>query len=190
MNRKKMIALITSIGILIIWLSWGLYSIYSTPRPTFSIVETIGSNTEIRDYEEQTWISTDQAGDRGSFMVLASYIFGGNADSEKIAMTAPVVTDRKMSFILPAEMSIDDAPKPDGQNIVFEVVPSRRVAALSFSWWASSKRVAAKTATLLALLEENEIAVVGTPFLMRYNDPWTPPFLRRNEVAVEVSSGS
>ena len=43
-----------------------------------------------------------------------------------------------------------------------------------------------KTAELLRILRENDIAITGQPFLMRYNDPWTPPFLRRNEVAIEV----
>jgi len=43
-----------------------------------------------------------------------------------------------------------------------------------------------KTAELLDMLREKGIETKGTPFLMRYNDPWTPPFLRRNEVAIEV----
>jgi hypothetical protein len=185
-----MIALTTTLTILIVWMSWGVFSIYTTPRPTYVLIDSLDSRTEIRVYDEQTWISTEQPGDRGAFMVLASYIFGGNAESEKIAMTAPVVTDSRMSFILPADMSIEDAPKPDGQDIVFEAIPRRRVAALSFSWWASTKRVESKTAALLSLLEDKGIEVTGNPFLMRYNDPWTPPFLRRNEVAIQVVTGA
>jgi hypothetical protein len=57
---------------------------------------------------------------------------------------------------------------------------------LKFSWTTSDDRVRRKTEELLAVLERNEILTQGRPFLMRYNDPWTPPFMRRNEVAIEV----
>lgn len=48
-------------------------------------------------------------------------------------------------------------------------------------------RVEDKTIELIKTLQNNNIETKGQPFLMRYNDPWTPPFLRRNEVAIEVN---
>ena len=179
--------LLTAAGVLLtLWIGWGLYVIYTTERPPYHVIEKLSSNVEIRQYEEQTWISTSYETDNASFPVLASYIFGNNEKEEKIAMTAPVITDAKMSFILPSDISQHTAPSPNGQAIDFTVVPARKIATLRFSWWTSSSRVKKKTAKLLDFLQEQQIETMGQPFLMRYNDPWTPPFLRRNEVAIEI----
>ena len=169
-----------------LWMGWGAYVIYSTERPPYQVVRRLSPREEVRQYEEQVWISTAHKTDDSSFPVLASYIFGGNKEGEKVAMTAPVVTDDRMSFVLPAGMSADSAPTPDGQSIVFTAVPARRLATLRFSWLTPPSRVEKKTARLLATLRESGIETKASPFLMRYNDPWTPPFLRRNEVAIEV----
>ena len=69
--------LLTTIGtVLTLWMGWGLYVIYSTERPPYQIVQSLSSQVEIRQYEEQTWISTSYQTDDASFPVLASYIFG------------------------------------------------------------------------------------------------------------------
>lgn len=141
---------------------------------------------EIRQYGEQTWIRTTHHSDNASFRTLASYIFGGNKDQQKLAMTAPVITGQHMAFILPAGTSQHNAPIPNSQPIQFVSVPARQLATLHFSWLTSPKRVERKTAELLAKLQAHSIEPRGKAFLMRYNDPWTPPFLRRNEVAIEV----
>lgn len=169
-----------------LWMGWGIYVIVTTARPPYDVVRSLSTDVEIRQYREQTWISAVGATDGASFRVLASYIFGGNKESRRVAMTAPVITDERMSFILPADMSADQAPTPDGQKIAFSKVPSRRLATLQFSWWTSPARVESKTQELLAALKDHGIETRGRVLLMRYNDPWTPPFLRRNEVAVEV----
>jgi hypothetical protein len=101
-------------------------------------------------------------------------------------MTAPVVTDEKMAFILPEGMTADTAPTPNGQPIEFHEVPARTLATLRFSWTTPRDRVERKTEALLSALEVEGVTPIGQPFLMRYNDPWTPPFMRRNEVAIEV----
>lgn len=177
----------TIIGIVLtLWIGWGLYVIYSTERPSYQVIGNLSSKVEIRQYEEQTWISTSYQTDDASFPVLASYIFGNNQEGETVAMTAPVITDRKMSFILPSGLSEANAPTPDGQAIDFTTVPARKLATLAFSWWTPQSRVEKKTIELLTVLREEGVETTGQPFLMRYNDPWTPPFLRRNEVAIEV----
>ena len=184
------IALSVAVGAFFsLWMGWGLYIIFTTERPVYQVVGQLPASVEIRQYQEQTWISTALETDNASFPVLASYIFGGNREGERVAMTAPVITDDRMSFILPKGLSKDEAPTPDGQAIEFKVVPSRQVAALRFSWLTPRSRVEKKTAELLDVLRRNGIQTRGAPFLMRYNDPWTPPFLRRNEVAVEIVRG-
>ena len=174
-------------GVFSLWMGWGIYQIVTTARPPYEVIGKLPSGVEIRQYQEQTWISAARAGDDASFMVLASYIFGGNKEERRVAMTAPVITDEKMSFILPAGMSPEEAPTPDGQAIDFSTVPARQLATLQFSWWTTPERVQAKTNALLEVLKGHDVETRGRPFLMRYNDPWTPPFLRRNEVAIEVS---
>lgn len=183
--------MLLSVGILlalplILWIGWGSFTILSTERPEYEVVDRLGSNVEIRRYSAQSWIATDYRGDDSSFRVLASYIFGGNREGRKVAMTAPVITDERMAFILPGDMSVEDAPAPNGQPIDFTTVPARKLATLEFGWTTPEDRVQRKTEELLAVLERRGIRTVGEPFLMRYNDPWTPPFMRRNEVAIEV----
>jgi len=173
-----------------IWIGWGAFMTLNTPKPPYSVVQTIGSDVEIREYEAQTWISAPAGEDNASFRILASYIFGNNERDQKIAMTAPVISDERMSFILPEDLSAATAPTPNGQPIEFTNVPKRRVATLQFSWWTDTERVNEKTQTLLGTLARDQIETTGEPFLMRYNDPWTPPFMRRNEVAIVVKQGT
>ncbi len=171
---------------LLLWVGWGLYVIYTTERPPYEVIQRLSSRVEIRQYEAQTWIATDYKTDESSFRVLASYIFGGNREGQKVAMTAPVITDERMVFILPEGITAGNAPAPDGQPIEFTEMPPRKLATLQFSWSTPPDRVERKTKELLSLLEDNGVRTKGRPFLMRYNDPWTPPFMRRNEVAIEV----
>jgi len=173
-------------ALLVLWVGWGSYVILTTERPPYQVLRKLTSRVEIRLYDAQTWISTDGASDDSSFRVLASYIFGQNREGEKVAMTAPVITDEKMVFILPAGITPRNAPTPDGQSIEFVEVPQRKLAALRFSWTTSEERVAKKTGQLMGVLRANGVQTKGKPFLMRYNDPGTPPFMRRNEVAIEV----
>jgi hypothetical protein len=176
-----------TLGVLFaVWTGWGLYVIYSTERAPYQVIQNLASQVEIRQYEQQTWVSTSYETDDSSFPVLASYIFGGNKEGETLSMTAPVITDQKMAFILPQGISKGNAPTPDGQAIDVTTVPARKRATLTFSWWTPQSRVEKKTAEFLNILRENDIETKGQPFLMRYNDPWSPPFLRRNEVSIEV----
>jgi hypothetical protein len=188
MMRMKVLIIIAVVVccMLVLWIGWGAYVIVTTERPAYEVIRSLTSRVEIRQYEAQTWISTDYRSDDSSFRVLAAYIFGGNRESEKVAMTAPVITDDRMAFILPAGITKDSAPAPDGQAIEFTEIPPRKLAALRFSWTTPPDKVESKTNELVTLLQSNGIRTKGQPFLMRYNDPWTPPFMRRNEVAIEV----
>ena len=173
-------------SLLLVWVGWGSYVILTTERPPYEVVRLLTSRVEIRQYEAQTWISTNHDSDDSSFRVLASYIFGRNQERRKVAMTAPVITDERMVFILPAGVTPDNAPTPDGQPIEFTEVPPRKLATLRFSWFTSRQRVERKTKQLMDVLRTNRVKIRGQPFLMRYNDPATPPFMRRNEVAIEL----
>jgi effector-binding domain-containing protein len=103
-------------------------------------------------------------------------------------MTAPVISEANaMSFVLPTAYSMEEVPEPIDTRIRIQEIPPRELAVIRFSGRASASEVARVRDRLLKKLEEANITVVGTPFLMRYNAPYTPGFLRRNEVGVEIA---
>ncbi|MFC6826010.1 SOUL family heme-binding protein [Halopelagius fulvigenes] len=117
------------------------------------------------------------------------------ADSagEEVSMTAPVETSRgadgvRMAFYLPESYDYESAPRPVDPNVRVVELPARTLAVKRFSWWATDRRVERQTDELRSDLrgDDSGVRVVGDPFLLRYDAPGTPPFLRRNEVAVEV----
>ncbi|MEM8488532.1 MAG: heme-binding protein [Bacteroidota bacterium] len=183
----KMQTLLILIGAgVALWGGWGVYISATTEEPPYKVLEQFEEKVEIRQYEEQTWISTRSGERNAAFGVLASYIFGQNEKQESIAMTAPVIMDDNMSFILPEGYSEANVPAPDGQAMDFKTVPARKVATIRFSGWATARRVADHTEKLMVVLEDNGVETDGEPFLMQYNPPMTLPMMRRNEVGIAL----
>lgn len=109
-----------------------------------------------------------------------------------LSMTTPVEQGTendgvRMAFYLPAEYDLESAPRPSEEAVHLVVVPERTLAVRRFSWRATDDRVARETKRLIATLEDADIDPVDEPFFMGYDAPLTLPFLRRNEVAVEVA---
>jgi DNA gyrase inhibitor GyrI len=92
----------------------------------------------------------------------------------------------KMSFVMPRRYNLESLPKPLNAQIKLDQVQKAKVAVTRFSGFSSPKKMDEEVAKLLAVLKNNGIEIEGEPFMMRYNPPWTLPFLRRNEVAVNV----
>jgi len=165
-------------------------------EPRWELIEEL-DQVELRLYAPSIQAVTElgsSAGTSSGFRVLAGYIFGGNERAQSIAMTAPVQetlekTRPVMAFTLPAEYSMEELPAPNDQRVSLVEVPQRTVASVRFSGWATGGKVARMQRKLLATLEAHGIEPVGTPVLNQYNPPWTAPFLRRNEVSVEVVFG-
>jgi hypothetical protein len=112
-----------------------------------------------------------------------------------IPMTAPVETSAdadgvRMAFHLPAAYDPDTAPRPTDAEVELRVIPERTLAVRQFSWRPTDDRIERETEALLAALERARIPTAGEPFFMGYDAPWTLPFLRRNEVAVEVDASA
>ena len=93
----------------------------------------------------------------------------------------------KVHFVMPAEYSMAALPKPKNPAVSLREVPGKFQAVLVFSGFTSESRVQEKTDELLAWLKTKQIAPIATPQLARYNPPWTLPFLRRNEILVEIA---
>jgi hypothetical protein len=148
---------------------------------------------ELRRYAPSIQARTSLANSgqtNSGFRRLAGYIFGGNDRDMEIAMTAPVEETLEpepvMTFTLPSEHRMEDLPAPDDTSVELVEVPERTVAVIEFSGWATGGKVEDKTEELLATLAKHGIAVAGVPSLNQYNPPWTPPFMRRNEIMVAV----
>ena len=163
-------------------------------EPQWELIEKLDT-VELRLYQPSIQAVTElrsSAGTSAGFRRLAGYIFGGNEQAQSIAMTAPVQETLEkgspvMAFTLPAEYALDDLPAPNDERVSIVEVPERTVAAVRFSGWATGFKVARMQKKLLATLRSHGIQAVGTPVLNQYNPPWTAPFLRRNEVSVEIS---
>ena len=124
------------------------------------------------------------------------------ARSEKIAMTAPVNIEPqgdsvkgimhsqrwRVQFSMPSKYSMASLPKPLDPAVTLREVPGKRYAVLVFSGFAGEDKVQQKTEELLVWLNGKSRRAISAPQLARYNPPWTLPFLRRNEILVEVAA--
>jgi SOUL heme-binding protein len=152
---------------------------------------------EIRRYPAMVVARVEGHGD-GGFNLLFQFISGNNAQKAKVAMTAPVLSEKiamtapvissggSLAFVMPEGYTIESTPQPLDQRVKIVEIPARVLAALTFSGRWSKGAFLAKTKQLLDQLERAGMRSVGEVFAMRYNSPFTPWFMRRNEVAVEV----
>jgi len=125
----------------------------------------------------------------GAFQALAGYIFGKNKREEKMAMTTPVFTRAgQMEFVLPEAYwkDLEKAPAPVS-NVELTYGEGGLVAASYYGGYATKDEVARRSAELVAAIDASEnYAVAGETYSAAYNDPFTPPWRRRNEVLVAV----
>ncbi|MDM7913210.1 MAG: heme-binding protein [Methanotrichaceae archaeon] len=158
-----------------------------TEEPSYTVLQKLEDGVEIREYCAQIRAKSPMRQENRAFGVLAEYIFGENDRHEKIGMTAPVVTSRdEMAFIMPGRYSLANLPMPMNTQIRIDREPPEKIAVLRFSGFTSPSKNEKEINKLLEVLKSHGIKTEGEPFLMRYNPPWTLPFLRRNEVAVKV----
>ncbi|PQP48264.1 SOUL family heme-binding protein [Mycolicibacterium austroafricanum] len=187
-----------------------------TEEPMFVREAMIGSGAgaiEIRRYGPRIAAQTVVAGDEemarnAGFRRLAGYIFGGNHSQSQIAMTAPVAQQREkiamtapvaqarnadgqsvIRFFMPSKWSMELLPAPDDERVELVEVPGATYAVLRFSGDRSPQTVATKCEELLKSLGDSGFTPRGEPTAWFYDPPWTLPFRRRNEVAVEVGTG-
>jgi len=164
----------------------------------YEITGTAGE-IEFRKYPAMVLATVDSAGDDSGFNLLFAYITGNNATRDSISMTAPVITATKipmtapvvsdaesMSFVMPAGKTPDEIPDPLDSRVRIIPVPEREVAVITFRGHTQEEEVEAVEARLRKGLRDAGIEAVGEAFLMRYNPPWIPGFLRHNEVGLEI----
>lgn len=164
-------------------------------EPEYEVIaETAGY--EVRRYQPYDVAEVDVRGksaDSQGFRALAGYIFGDNEASEKMQMTAPVESreaddgnDITYAFVMESKYTLETLPNPNNERIRLRNKPSRVVAALRFSGRWTEANVAKHERQLLSALQADGITRLGKVELARYNSPFTPWFLRRNELMVAI----
>lgn len=152
---------------------------------------------ELRDYPAMTVVETRMA--RGgnesdsSFNRLFRFITGGNEANQKIAMTTPVFMSRSetnttMAFVMPAKIKTDEIPKPSDSSVTVRELPAGRFAVLRFSGGRNAKNEAESLERLQAWMKQEGLKELLPPIYGYFDPPWTPAFLRRNEVMARIES--
>jgi hypothetical protein len=183
-------------------------------EPKFTLLEK-DQAFELRDYAPKVIAEVEVDGDMREasskgFRLIADFIFGNNAvqsgksekismtapvslegRSEKISMTAPVGVQQaskgwKVYFVMPSQYTLETLPKPKNPLVTIKQISSQKFAVIRFSGLVDEEKMSKKVAELKQWADNKKLKVLGNPELARYNPPWTLPFLRRNEVMVEV----
>lgn len=156
----------------------------------YQVVRRDGA-VEIRTYPPLRIAETPTGGD--DFMRLFRYISGGNSAEQKIAMTTPVFmnaedrSERSMAFVLPATLTAPPSPKND--RVTVREVAGGTFAVVRFHGARQTAEGAAAT-RLKAWLSAQAITPLERPKFAYFDPPWTPGFLRRNEVMVRIAAAT
>ena len=177
----------------------------------YRIIDRRG-DAELREYEPCVVADVVVAGDAESatsaaFRPLFNYISGANAAStslamtapvlqegagERLAMTAPVIQEAMsqrswvVSFVLPGDRSLPAYPVPTNRDVTLRAIPAHFAAALRWSGRWTTGNIERRTKELRSLMDEAGWQAAGEPRWARFDPPWTPPFLRRNEIVIPV----
>ena len=193
---------------------FGAMDAMAIEEATYKVVKK-DNKFEIRDYAPHILAETvvdgdlEEAGNK-AFSRLFRYISGDNRSRDKVAMTTPVsqepmgekitmtapvgqqrVQERwAVSFMMPALYTLETLPEPDDPTVRLRQVPARRIAAVRYSGFWSETGYRRYKLALESWIHEKGLTIVGDPIWARYNPPFTPWFLRRNEILIPVDAGA
>ena len=179
-------------------------------EPSHSVLATEG-NFELRKYSAfivaETYVEGDfEAVGSEGFRRLAEYIGGKNRNKESISMTAPVSqkpTSEKISmtapvsqarengrwriaFMMPSTYTMQTLPVPDDDRIALRQKKEKTVAVIGHSGTWGKNRYMDHETKLMDWISTKGWDIVGAPVWARYNPPFMPWFMRRNEILIPV----
>ena len=184
---------------------------HAIEEPRHTVVQTlVAGEVDVRQYAPYLVAEVvvpgpaSEAGNQG-FRLLAGYIFGRNKGERKIAMTAPVAqapqpvkiemtapvtqtsassggTGYVVQFMMPASFTMETLPEPLDAQVQLREVPAERRAVITYSGTWSQANYDAHLAKLREAVATAGLTTQGEPVYARYNGPWVPWFLRRNEI--------
>ncbi len=214
MGKGKVIMAVAGVIVAVllgVWTAVGYRDTRGIETPKYT-VERKTRDFEVRKYAPQIRAEVVMDGDYreslyDGFRHLADYIFGNNTtqsgiamtapvlseQSAKIAMTAPVLHERQgaadayvIAFIMPSEYTLDTLPQPRNDKVSLREIPGSRYAAYRFGGYATKGRAKRLTARLDAAIAREGLTAKGAPAVAQYNPPWTPPYMRRNEILIPI----
>lgn len=190
--------------------SCSLFGIQGVKEANYSVLKD-NDHIQIRQYQSvvvaQTEVMADyKTASNVAFRRLFDYITGSNKKQQKIAMTAPVLQEAQaeeitmtapviqeksgqawlMSFVLPAEYTLANAPIPLDPAIKIKEIPSKKTAVLQYSGFLSEQNIAERTQKLEAWLQEHGYKAIAPARSAGFDPPWTLPFFRRNEIHIDI----
>jgi hypothetical protein len=166
----------------------------------YSVVSQQG-NIEHRQYQNNMVAEVTVEGGRKTamrqgFKLLAGYINGENNQSKKIEMTVPVVQQYlgkpngqdawKIKFFMPPSYTAETLPMPNNDSVRITNEENVKLVALRFNGAFETDNITKHRTALETYLKDNKIASKSEEMYAAYNPPWTPNFLRRNEVMFQV----
>jgi len=205
------LVLVIILVLCLVWVGYGYIAVRGIEEPSYTVLKKT-THYEVRKYDSYIVAETrvtsnfDQSLTEG-FRRIADYIFGNNTATTSIAMTVPVGEvvqksesiamtvpvhetgygdEHTISFVMPSKYTLATIPKPNNPQVVLRSVPEHTVAVLSYSGFPGAERVEAKKNELLSLLQNDKVQVLGPARAAFYNPPWTPPFMLRNEILIDI----
>lgn len=206
--------IIAFVVIIALWSVWGFFG-SRVEQADYTVVKKM-DDYEIRKYPARIVAQTTVKGSHreslnSGFSILAGYIFGGNTKKESISMTVPVVSQKEgvkessekismtapvvamndgdsqiISFSMPRSYTLETLPTPNDSRIKIVMMPAKKYAVMQFSWYRFDIRIKKMQEKLISALDRDGIATQGNPAYAGYNAPWTPPWMVRNEVLIEL----
>ena len=183
---------------------------HATEEPDYQITRKL-ADAEVRQYSSYTVAEVIVAGparEAGSqaFPILSGYIFGKNKGERKFAMTAPVtqtsapikmemtapVTQSAtpggflVQFVLPKGVTVESAPEPLDARVQLREVSPKQVGVIRYSGLWSASNDAKHLAKLEAALTAAKLSWTGDALYARYDAPFMPWFMRRNEIWLQL----
>jgi hypothetical protein len=169
-------------------------------EPAYSLRQSDGA-FEVRAYAPtivaETTVGGDAFGSRfEGFGPLADYIFAKEREGEKIAMTAPVTQHATTSdawtigFTMPAGYSLETLPAPASGKVTLVEQPAHTMAVLKFTGLATQSDMDEAKRVLMQKVASAGLVTKGEPVFAFYDPPWTLPFMRRNEVMIELAGSN
>lgn len=202
--------LIIIVAIALLWSVWGFFG-SRVEQADYSVVKKM-KGYEIREYPAHIVAQTKVQGPYGKslndgFRIVATYIFGGNTKKENISMTAPVMAQKGVSenismtapvvvtaegdsqlisFGMPRSYTLETLPTPNDPRVKLVMIPAKKYGVMRFSWYRSDLRIKRLQEKLILALDRDGLKSQGSPAYAGYNAPWTPPWMTRNEVLLEL----
>ena len=170
----------------------------------YEVIKNFG-DFELRSYPTYLLAQVQIRGDfitagNSAFNPLLRYITGQNSNKAQLAMTSPVLQNSVepdhhiVSFTLPVGVTKAIAPMPTDEKVHLVEVEAHQAVAVRFSGGWNFDRFLAKAEELEDAVTEAirggwlKGEMVGDPYFARYNSPFTPWFMRRNEVIIAVNT--